>query len=89
MSLSQIDNKTNRSGFDLSTKVCYTSKIGELLPIYCSEVLPGDKFQISPKALQELNLLIHLLIHAYVSIMTFISFLHLNYGSISKSSLHN
>lgn len=50
MSLSQIDNKTNRSGFDLSTKVCYTSKIGELLPIYCSEVLPGDKFQISPKA---------------------------------------
>lgn len=42
--------KTSRNGFDLSKKNAFTAKIGELLPIYCKEVMPGDKFTINLQA---------------------------------------
>ena len=41
---------TSRNGFDLSKKNIFTAKIGELLPVYCKEVLPGDKFNIYVEA---------------------------------------
>lgn len=49
MSMVKLNNKPKRNGFDLSKKNAFTAKVGELLPIYCKEVLPGDKFNISPK----------------------------------------
>lgn len=49
MSLKSLRNKTSRNGFDLSTKRNFTAKAGELLPILCKEVLPGDKFEIDLK----------------------------------------
>lgn len=37
---------TSRNGFDLSNKLAATAKIGEILPFYWKEVLPGDKFEL-------------------------------------------
>lgn len=50
MSLKSLRNKTSRNGFDLSTKRNFTAKAGELLPIWCKEVLPGDNFKINLKS---------------------------------------
>lgn len=46
MSMKSIKNKPHRDGFDLSFKNAFTAKLGELLPICCQEVIPGDKFKI-------------------------------------------
>ncbi|WP_402845636.1 major capsid protein [Microbacterium sp. GXS0129] len=50
MSLKTIMNRPSRNGFDLSTKRNFTAKCGELLPVWSSEVIPGDKFTIDLKA---------------------------------------
>ena len=50
MSIKSLRNKTSRNGFDLSTKRNFTAKAGELLPIWCKEVLPGDSFKINLKS---------------------------------------
>jgi len=50
MSLKQLQNKVKRNGFDLSFKNAFTAKVGELLPIMCKEVYPGDKFNIKGQA---------------------------------------
>lgn len=46
-SFKDIRNKPHRSGFDLSKRVLFTSKVGELLPVYCKPTLPGDKWHIN------------------------------------------
>lgn len=40
-----VRNHPHRSGFDLSKRKLFTAKVGELLPIYCKNVLPGDHWQ--------------------------------------------
>lgn len=50
MSQVKLRNKTSREGFDLSKKNAFTAKVGELLPVYCKEVIPGDKFKINVQA---------------------------------------
>lgn len=50
MSLKTLRNKPSRNGFDLSFKKNFTAKVGELLPVMCKEVLPGDSFKINLKA---------------------------------------
>lgn len=50
MSMKSIQNKPSRNGFDLSCKKNFTAKAGELLPVICKEVIPGDKFTIDLKA---------------------------------------
>lgn len=42
-----VRNSVSRSGFDLSKRVLFTSKVGELLPVYVKPVMPGDKFHIN------------------------------------------
>lgn len=42
--------KTSRNGFDLSKKNAFTAKVGELLPVYCKEVMAGDMFEINVQA---------------------------------------
>ena len=44
--MAKVKNKPSRNGFDLSCKNAFTAKVGELLPVMCKEVLPGDKFKI-------------------------------------------
>ena len=48
MGFHQIDNnKVHRSTFDLSRRNLFTAKIGELLPVFCEEVIPGDDFKVN------------------------------------------
>lgn len=44
MALPDMRNHVHRNGFDLSCKIAFTGNVGELLPFYVREVLPGDKF---------------------------------------------
>lgn len=44
--LSSVKNHPRRSGFDLSSKVAFTAKVGELLPVKWSLTMPGDKFSL-------------------------------------------
>lgn len=45
MNQKDVKNNVHRSGFDLSRRVCFTAKVGELLPINWIPVLPGDKIE--------------------------------------------
>lgn len=45
MSMKQIKNRPNRSAFDLSLRKCFTAKVGEILPVFMKECIPGDKFK--------------------------------------------
>lgn len=48
MGFHQIDNnKVHRSTFDLSRRNLFTAKVGELLPVFCEEVIPGDDFKVN------------------------------------------
>lgn len=55
MSSVQLRNKPSRNGFDLSFKNNFTAKVGELRPIMCKPVLPGDKFNINLKSFTRLQ----------------------------------
>lgn len=46
MDLKRLQNHVSRNAFDLSERKCFTAKVGELLPVYLQEVLPGDKFDL-------------------------------------------
>lgn len=46
MSMTKLRNKVSRNGFDLSRKNIFSAKTGEILPVACIEVLPGDSFDI-------------------------------------------
>jgi hypothetical protein len=45
-SLKDIRNHPRRSAFDLSSKVAFSAKSGELLPIKWYFTMPGDKFTL-------------------------------------------
>lgn len=47
MNMVNIKNNVHRSGFDLSRRNCFTAKVGEIIPVMCEEVLPGDKWKIN------------------------------------------
>ena len=44
-------NRPKRSVFDLSHENKFTFQIGDLVPFFLEEVVPGDNFRISPEAL--------------------------------------
>ena len=46
MLMKNVKNKPSRNGFDISQKINFTAKAGELLPVWQREVLPGDKVTI-------------------------------------------
>lgn len=41
-------DKPNRNNFDLSFQNNFTLNAGNLVPVFCKEVLPGDSFRIDP-----------------------------------------
>lgn len=47
MNMVNIKNNVHRSGFDLSRRNCFTAKVGEIIPVLCEEILPGDKWKIN------------------------------------------
>ncbi|WP_402845629.1 major capsid protein [Microbacterium sp. GXS0129] len=46
-SYGDVKNHPSRSGFDLSKKLAFTAKAGELLPVYWRMTYPGDKFNLN------------------------------------------
>lgn len=46
MNLTAVRNKTSRNGFDLSQKINFTAKVGELLPVWWTPVLPVDSLRV-------------------------------------------
>uniref|UniRef100_A0AAU8B6Z5 Major capsid protein n=1 Tax=Dulem virus 227 TaxID=3145704 RepID=A0AAU8B6Z5_9VIRU len=48
LELKNLKNKVSRNGFDLSERRSFTAKVGELLPCFVQETLPGDHFNINP-----------------------------------------
>ena len=44
--LSSVKNRPRRSGFDLSSKVAFSAKVGELLRVKWTLTMPGDKFSL-------------------------------------------
>lgn len=47
MNLTRVTNKPSRNGFDMSRKINFTSKVGELLPVWTMPVLPTDDIRIN------------------------------------------
>lgn len=50
MDFKSVRNNTHRSGFDLSSRMCFTAKVGEMLPVKHWDLLPGDVFEIDGKS---------------------------------------
>lgn len=48
MSMRNLKNKVSRNGFDLSERRAFTAKVGELLPCFVLETIPGDSISINP-----------------------------------------
>lgn len=46
-SLKDLRNHPRRSAFDVSSKVAFSAKVGELLPVFWSFTMPGDKFKLN------------------------------------------
>ena len=46
MSMASVRNKPSRNGFDLSQKINFTAKVGQLLPVWWQPLLPGDDLNI-------------------------------------------
>lgn len=47
MELVDVKIPTQRSGFDMSQKVCFSAKAGELLPIWWQEMIPSEKKRVN------------------------------------------
>lgn len=45
--LSKLQNRPHRSGFDISSKNCFTAKCGELLPVYWDLGIPNCTYDIN------------------------------------------
>lgn len=49
MNLKSLRNKPSQNAFDLSHAHNFTAKIGELLPIFVCDTLPGDQHHLKPQ----------------------------------------
>ena len=47
MGFHSIKNKPHFNTFNLDRRNLFTAKIGQLLPIFCEEVMPGDEIKIN------------------------------------------
>ena len=62
-------NKPGRSVFDLSHEVKLSADFGQLIPIMCEDVVPGDVFELGAEMIVRLNPLVAPILHeinAYV-----------------------
>lgn len=50
MDFKSMRNNVHRAGFDLSSRMCFTAKVGEMLPVKYWDLLPGDSFKIDGKS---------------------------------------
>lgn len=50
MDFKSVRNNVHRAGFDLSSRMCFTAKVGEMIPVKYWDLLPGDSFKIDGKS---------------------------------------
>lgn len=50
MNMKDLKQKVSRNGFDISQRVAFSAKVGEILPIGVYEVIPGDTFKANLKS---------------------------------------
>lgn len=50
MDFKSVRNNVHRAGFDLSSRMCFTAKVGEMLPVKHWDLIPGDSFKIDGKS---------------------------------------
>uniref|UniRef100_A0AAU8B330 Major capsid protein n=1 Tax=Dulem virus 221 TaxID=3145698 RepID=A0AAU8B330_9VIRU len=48
LEIKNLKNKVSRNGFDLSERRAFTAKVGELVPCFVMEILPGDHVSLNP-----------------------------------------
>ena len=46
MDLPEVKINTSRSGFDMSQRLVFSAKAGEMIPVFCQEVIPSNKKKI-------------------------------------------
>lgn len=46
MNLMAVRNKPSRDGYDLSQKINFTAKVGELMPVWWTPILPTDSLRV-------------------------------------------
>lgn len=46
--MASVDASLQRNAFDLSERHLFSAKVGQLLPVYNKQVVPGDYFEIDP-----------------------------------------
>lgn len=46
MAPTELKNHVSRDGFDLSRKVCFTAKFGQILPLIPKQLYPGDSIKV-------------------------------------------
>lgn len=71
MSMKNLKNKPSRNGFDLSENRKFTAKVGELLPVFCKTIMPGDHVELYP---QHFTRIVPLNTAAYVRIKEEVNF---------------
>lgn len=47
MSMKSVKNKVHKNGFDLSSRIGFTAKVGEILPVQWKFVYPGETFKFN------------------------------------------
>nr|DAV34559.1 MAG TPA: Major capsid protein [Microviridae sp.] len=50
MDFKSVSNNVHRAGFDLSSRMCFTAKVGEMIPVKHWDLLPGDFFKMDGKS---------------------------------------
>lgn len=48
LELKHLSNSVSRNGFDLSARTVFSAKVGEILPFFTLDVLPGDNITLNP-----------------------------------------
>jgi hypothetical protein len=45
--LKELQNKPHKSGHDISSKNCFTAKVGELLPVWFDFAIPNSTYRFN------------------------------------------
>ena len=77
--------KPTRNVFDLTHDVKLSCRMGELVPIMATDVVPGDKFNISAEALVRFQPLLAPVMHRFDVSIHYFLYLTVLYGQIGKN----
>ena len=76
--------RPGRSVFDLSYEKKFTCDMGQLIPVLCDEMVPGDFFKIGNQAIVRFLPLVAPVLHEINIYTHYFSFLIVYYGTSGK-----